>query len=206
MMKRVIFYIFVLIVASGCSLQTTVPANTEYQLDIKQSTQHYGSKGCKEYILQVKNVDSYNQIQNRTMYYGIGDYVLAAYSQSIWQEAPSKAINTILVKELRETGIFKDVISARSRVKPDLVLEYSVGSFIQNFSEDRKSSKVDVVIHFSLIDYKSLKILYSKTEQKSSIPASLDAIGGVESLSSALSDVLQENSLWLDDICQQEIR
>ncbi|MBU1883977.1 membrane integrity-associated transporter subunit PqiC [bacterium] len=206
MMKRVFLYSFIVLFISGCSLQTLVGANNTYQFDIKDDPQHYSSAGCKKYVLQVKNIDSYNPILSRSIYYSIGDYELATYSKSNWQEIPSKTIKSSLIQALRDTKIFNDVVSNRSSVQPDYVLEYSVEDFMQYFSEDMKSSDVDVKIHFKFIDYRSSKLLYSTTIEKKLPSASLDAIGGVKSISSALDDVVKQSSLWLDERCKEDTK
>lgn len=206
MMNKVLFYSFVLVFISGCSFQSIVGASNEYRLDTKEDTKSYSSAGCKEYVLQVKNIDTYNPILSRSIYYSVGDYELLTYTKSNWQDIPSKTIKASIVKELRDTGIFKEVVSNRSSVEPDYLLEYSVESFIQHFSEDMKSSEVDVKIHFSLMNYKTSRLLFSTTIEKKLPSASFDAIGGIKSLSNALNDVLKENDQWLDGICKEEMK
>lgn len=205
-MKRVFLYSFILLFLSGCSFQTLVGANSKYQFDIKDDLQQYSSVGCKKYVLQVKNIDSYNPILSRSIYYSVGDYELATYSKSNWQENPSKSIKSSLIQAFRKTNLFNDVVSNLSSVEPDYVLEYSVEDFIQYFSEDMKSSDVDVKIHFSLINYKSSKLLNSVTIKKRLSSASLDVIGGVKAISSALDDVIKQSSLWLDERCKEEVK
>lgn len=205
-MRRVFFYGFILIFISGCSLQTLVRANNEYKLDIKDDVQSYSATGCKNDVVQVKNIENYNPIVSRSIYYTTGEYELSTYTESVWQETPSKSIKSSIIKALRETHIFKDVVSNRSSIQPDYVLEYSVENLMQHFSDDQKSSYVDVKIHFSFIKYKTSKLLYSTTIEKKLPSASLDAIGGVKSISSALNDVILQNSLWLDGVCKEDLK
>ncbi len=205
-MKRVLFYVFIMMFISGCSFHTIVGASNEYALDITQDAQEYNSTNCKEYVLQVKNIDTYNPILSRSIYYSVGDYELFTYTKSNWQEAPFKSIKAAMIKSLRGTGIFKDVVSNRSSVEPDYVLEYSVENLMQYFDEDMNSAFVDVKIHFSFMNYKTSKLLYSTTIDKKIPSSSLDAIGGVKSISKALNDVIGENAMWLDGICQKEIK
>ena len=206
MMKKVLFYSFVLVFISGCSFQSIVGASNEYRLDTQSDAKSYGSKGCSSYVLQVKNIDTYSPIQSRSIYYSVGDYELSTYTKSNWQDIPSKTIKSSIVNELRDAGIFKEVVSNRSSVEPDYLLEYSVEDFIQHFSEDMKSSEVRVKIHFSLMDHKRSRLLYSTTIEKKLPSASFDAIGGIKSLSTALNDVIKENNQWLDGICKEEMR
>ncbi|WP_345993532.1 ABC-type transport auxiliary lipoprotein family protein [Sulfurimonas sp. HSL-1716] len=205
-MMRIFFYGLVLIFISGCSFQTVVSASNEYKIDVGNKIGRYDSTGCKGYVLRVKNVESYTHIKSRSIYYGVGDYELSTYTKSNWQEAPFKSIKHSIIKELRESKIFKDIVSNRSSVQPDYVLEYSVENFIQRFSEDMKSSTVEVKIHFSLINYKTSKLLYSTTIEKKLPSASLDAIGGVKAISRALGDVIEQDTLWLNDRCKEDIK
>ena len=205
-MKRVLPYIFLAFLGTGCSFQTTVPAKNEYRLDVKTLREVYSSKECQTKVLQVVNIDSYDPVQSRGIYYAIGDYELFTYSKSNWQGIPSKAIKNALITALRQSGIFKDAASNRSNVQADLVLEYSVEDFMQYFTTDLKESKVTVKIHFSLLDAKNSKLLASNTIEQTLPSDTLDAIGGVKALSRALGEVLKENTTWLDTTCKKENR
>ena len=205
-MRKILLYSFIAVFISGCSLRTVVPAQTEYQLDLKASTKQVSSMQCRSYVLQVKGVDSYTPIQSRVLYYGIGEYELATYTESIWQEAPFKTINMALIQTLRGSKIFKDVVSSKSTAAPDLLLEYSVDDFMQHFNKDLTYSTANVKIHLSLIDYKSSKILYTTTVEKKLNVDSLDTLGGIKSLSVSLQDVLDQNLVWLDGVCMKGIQ
>ena len=203
-MKRAVFYSLVLVLISGCSLQTKVAANTQYRVEVASQSQNYSSTSCKNDLLQLKNINSYDPITDRSIYYQIGDLKLASYSESNWESAPFKTVELSLVSGIRDSKLFKDVISSRSTAKPDFILEYSVEEFIQHFSEDMKSSYSTVRIHFALLESKNSKLLYSTTIEKKVPSSSLNALGAVKALQSALNDLLQQTNVWLNERCQKE--
>lgn len=201
-MKIVLFTLLVLLLG-GCSLQTKVPTSTQYRLDIAPDRGSYKSFTCKDNLLQLKNISTYNVIQDRSIYYQVGEYKLFAYSQSNWEEVPYKTIQNDLISALRDTQIFKDVMTNRSVAKSQYVLEYDVQDFVQHYTEDLNSSYVSVKIHFSLLENNSSKLLYSTTIDKKITTDSNDALGGVKALREALKSIMQDASLWLDERCQK---
>lgn len=205
-MKRVFLYSLVLVLFGGCSLQMTIPPKTQYKFQIPSQTQEYNATACKDDVLGLRNVVSYDPIMNRSIYYQVGELTIATYSESNWEAAPFKTIGLSLISSIRDSKIFKDAFLASSFVKPDIILEYSVGEFMQHFSEDMKSSYATVNIHFALLDRKNSKLLYSTTIEKKVPASSLDALGGVKALQSALNDVLMQTNLWLNARCQKELQ
>jgi ABC-type uncharacterized transport system auxiliary subunit len=206
MMKKVFLYSLVLLLFGGCSLQTRIPAKTQYKLQMPSQTQEYNATACKDDVLGLRNVVSYDPIMDRSIYYQVGELNIATYSESNWEAAPFKTVGLSLISSIRESKIFKDAFLSSSFVKPDIILEYNVGEFIQHFSEDMKSSYVTVNIHFALLERKDSKLLYSTTIEKKVPVSSLDALGGVKALQSALNDVLMQTNLWLNTKCQKELK
>ena len=205
-MKRVFLYSFVLVLFAGCSLQTTIPAKTQYKLQVTSQTQEYNATACKDDVLGLRNVVSYDPIMDRSIYYQVGALNIATYSESNWESAPFKTVGLSLISSVRDSKIFKDAFLSSSFVKPDIILEYSVGEFMQHFNEDMKSSYATVNIHFALLDRKDSKLLYSTTIEKKVPSSSLDALGGVKALQSALNDVMMQTNQWLNARCQKELQ
>ena len=203
-MKRVVFYSFVLAMMCGCSLQTTVAANTQYRFEAAPQMQNYSSRACRNDLLQLKNINAYEPMTNRSIYYQVGDLKLASYSESNWEEAPFKTVELSFIRSIRDTKIFKDVLLSRSAAKPDFILEYSIEEFMQHFDENMRSSYATVKIHFALLENKNSRLLYSTTIEKRVPSSALNALGGVKALQLALSDVMWQTNIWLDTQCQKE--
>ena len=202
-MKKILFYTLILLFVSGCSLQTKVAAHTQYRLQTTKQTQVFAATSCKEDLLGLKNIISYDPIATRSIYYQVGENELASYSESNWESPLFKTVESSLISNLRDANIFKDVVVSRSFAKPDYILEYSVGEFIQHFSEDMKSSYVLVNIHFTLLDNKTSKLLYTTTIEKKIPAKTLDAKGGVIALQEALGEVMKDTNIWLNTQCEK---
>jgi cholesterol transport system auxiliary component len=125
-----------------------------------------------------------------------------SFTQSIWTEPLNKTITQEIVKSLRESRIFKSVQLYKSRSKSDYLLETNIENFVQHFSKDEKTSYVEVRLTFSLLNLKDNSLVESKTFTTEVESKTLDAEGGVEALSTALSKILSQNTFWLTGVCK----
>lgn len=200
---KILIYALIVLFFGGCSLQTKVAASTQYRMEVSPDDANYTALTCKDNLLQLKSISSYDPLQSRSIYYQVGEYKLFAYSQSNWEEVPSKTIQNELISALRDTKIFKDVVTNRSLAKPDYILEYDVEDFMQHYNEDLSHSYVTAKLHLSLIENNSSKLLYATTIQKRLDTDSNDAFGGVKALKSVLKDLIHDTSVWLDVRCQK---
>lgn len=186
---------------SGCS--TTTPAVTEYRIEVPSFVSPTSkSNGCKEKILKVQRAFASNGLMSYSMNYGIGEYKQYAYTQAKWADTPNKAISIQLTKALRKSQLFQSVLEDHSRSSSDLILETSIEKFMQYFDEDSKNSSVQIVIHFTLIDVASNKVIGSKSLQTTVKATSNDAQGGVLALNKGLKKIFEQNSVWLEEICK----
>lgn len=185
---------------SGCvTLKTPI---TEYRMEVSSAQTKSISKGCKEKSLKIMEAFSPNSLMTLSMEYAEPDGKVFAYTQSRWQESPKDAITQQLLKNIRVSEIFGSVDTAKSRSKSNYILETNLEEFLQFYSKDMKSSYADVVINFSLIDTKTNVVIAHKSLSARVEAKSADAKGGVEALNSALTKILQENRVWLDEVCR----
>ncbi len=202
-MKKLLFFTLILLFASGCSLQTKVGAHTQYRLKTPPQQESFVATKCKDDVLVLKNIINYDPLTSRSITYQVGDLKLASYADSNWESPLFKTLDAVLLSNIRETKIFKDAIASRSSAKADFILEYSVGEFIQHFSEDMNSSYALVNFHVALLDVTSSKLLYASTIEKKIPSQTLDAQGGVTALQEALGAVMEETNIWLHTQCQK---
>lgn len=197
---KYIVYVFIVFLLGGCG--TKVPNMAEYRLDTNPSQKVYEQNVCKQSSLKVQKAFSSTTLMTREMKYMKGTFLQKSYSQSQWVSSPNKIITKEILKYVESTELFNTVQVANSRTKSDLVLETHIEEFIQYFSEDEKSSYVQVVINFTLSKNKNRKILDSRTFETQVDVKTLDAKGGVVALNQALEKILDDMGLWLGESCR----
>lgn len=197
---KLFFTIIFLILLSGCS--TTKPAVTEYKIALKTLVSSDISSGCRDKSLKVSQAFSSSSLMSLQMNYMQGDKEVYVYTQAQWNNSPNQEISQHVVKVLRDSKIFKNTQSSKSRSKSDLILEVNIEDFMQYYSVDLDSSYSNVMINFTLIDSKNSLVLASKTFSSRVQADTLDASGGVKSLDIALEDVLKQSVVFLNGICR----
>lgn len=198
-MMKILFYGFVLLLVSGCSV--TTPSVTEYRLDPQLNIQVKETR-CSQKSIEITPLFVNNSLNNTTMRYKVGEYKEYLYTQSAWADAPSKMIANKLANVLQNSSLFKGVFSYRSPHKGDLVLELSVNEFMQSFDEKQEHSEVKLDISMNLFDKKTTELIATKSFVKVMQTETLDAQGGVDALNSVLGDTLNESVMWLEKRCQ----
>lgn len=200
-MKKIIFTGLSLFFLTGCSFIRTVPAKYEYNLKIKTTKYNYLPTACKKNVIKISILNNNTLINSNLMYYKIGSYKIDNYTQSKWLQMPSFMINLALIKMLRADNIFKAVISKDSFANANFMLEVNIENFMQYFTKTQRNSFVKVKMYFTLINLKTDNIITSQTQISRLKVNQLNAFGGVVMLSKAVSNILNNNSLWLQNIC-----
>ena len=165
-------------------------------------SQNSSMGSCNKHSLKVLQSFSASSLMSTKMHYILGNYKRESFTQSQWAESPNRAITNRILSMLQSSKIFNTVQVSKSRTKSDFYLETNIEDFIQYFSEDEKSSFVNVVITMTLIDTKTNSILKSKTFKEEVKVLSMDAQGGVIALNSALTKILVESQKWIVGVCK----
>lgn len=195
-----IILIILTILFSGCT--TIKPHVAEYRVVAKDLKIGNAATGCKEKSLKVAQAFSSNSLMSLNMDYTESNNRVFSYSQSQWLESPNSLVSAELLKSIRDSELFSSVHSSKSRVKSNLVLETNIEEFMQFYSQDMKSSFVHVVVSLTLIDAKTNSVIADKTFSSKLDAKTVDAKGGVEALSSALSEIVSQNIEWLGGVCK----
>lgn len=198
-MKLILIAIGMLLL-SGCTM--TKPYITEYKISTKETQIKHSSGECRDKSLKIAQAFSEKSLMSSMMDYTQSDNKVFSYTQSQWQETPNHAITAYMYNEIKESAIFGSVLSSRSVSKSDMILEINIDEFMQHYSLDMKELSAKVVITLALIDAKTNNIIATKTFKAKVDSKKLDADGGVEALSSALSTVLEKNIEWLSGVCK----
>ena len=197
-MKNLLLLTF--LIFTGCSV-TNAPI-AEYRITPQVKSTSYNASSCKDKSLKISQVFSSSSLMSKKMKYAQDDYKEFSFSESEWAVSPNKAITKELVKSVRDTELFANVTSFKSRSRSDMILETSVEDFMQYFSGNNEKSYINIVMSMTLIDAKSSKSIETKTFVKRVDVESINAYGGVDALNRTFGVVLQEHSTWLESVCK----
>lgn len=198
-MKQILIAIGLLFL-SGCTM--TKPYITEYKISAKGTqTKHNGGE-CRDKSLKIAQAFSEKSLMSSMMDYTQSDSKVFSYTQSQWQETPNHAVTAYIYNEIKESAIFRSVLSSKSISKSDMLLETNIEEFMQHYTFDKKELHASVAITLTLIDVKTSSIIATKTFRTKVDAKRVDAEGGVEALSSALSEMLEKNIEWLGTVCK----
>jgi len=194
------FLIILALLFSGCT--TMKPSVAQYSIEIDELNINPSANGCKERSLKISKAFSKGSLSSHRMEYMEPGSIVFSYSQSQWQELPSVMIESILLKSIREAGLFKSVHPSRSRINSNFILETNIEEFMQYFSKDLNESHIRVSLNLSLIDIQENSVVKSKTFSSEVKANSPDADGGVEAFRAALREIATQNIAWLEGACR----
>ena len=194
-LKSLAFVFTTVLFLNSCAV--SVPQPNEYRLAIQAQKVAAKESKCKKASLKVQNAYCDDIFMSESMYYIEGKYSEYAYSQSKWAQTPQTMITKAFTENIRAMELFKSVQSSESKTKNDFLLEITIDDFMQYFDKSAKNSFVKVTITCALVDMKTHRAYVIKTFAKEMKTPSNDALGGVEALSNALNEVVEECDVWL---------
>ena len=186
---------------SAC-VTTKVPAKSEYRINTELTNFTSDSSMCKDKTLKVAQAFSDKNLMVNDMMYTQGNYKQFFYASSQWAQTPNDAITTKFLSLMRNAKLFQNVQIAGSRSKNDFILEVHIEDFMQYFNADITSSFANAKIHLSLIDATNREIYASESFSAKIDVNTLDAQGGVEGLSIALTKILNDSGTWIAKVCK----
>ncbi len=197
---RYILVVLSIFLLEGCT--QLIPPVTEYKIATKELSVKTSSTMCRERSLKIAQAFSSNSLMSLQMNYIEGSSKIYAYTQSQWITAPNKEITSRIIKAIRDSKLFKTVQSTKSRSNSELILETTIDDFMQYYNKDLTTSYVDVIVTMTLIDTKTNLVVATKTLKATKDVQTLDAMGGVDGLSAALGDVMNQSIEFLDEVCR----
>ena len=198
-MKRILIAISLLFL-SGCTI--TKPYIVEYKISAKGVQTKHNSSECIGKSLKIAQAFSEKSLMSSMMDYTQSDSRVFSYTESQWQGTPNHAVATYIYNEIKDSAIFRSVLSSKSVSKSDMLLEINIEEFMQHYSSDMKKLHASITVSLALIDTKTNGIIATKTFKSKVDSKKLNADGGVEALNSALSDMLEKNIEWLGTVCK----
>lgn len=187
----------------GCTTKT-VQAPTQYTLKTQLETSKEQQSQCKSKSIKIFKPFGSMEYASSDIYYVVLPHEEDIFNQSAWAESVSSIVYRGVLDAVRDSGVFGGVLNYASVSKSDLALEIEINDFKQYFEHDLKSSYILSDITFTLVDTANLSTIAQKQIRKKIEVKSLDAKGGVEALSSALNQTLNEAVEWMAESCSDK--
>jgi cholesterol transport system auxiliary component len=197
---KVLLLLTSLLLFLGCS--TTTSPITEYKISSSYSMTPQVNSTCKGKSIKIAQAFSPTPLMSTKMGYVLQNNKIHSYSQAIFSDTPNRAITSEILKDIRDSKLYKFVLNSKTRSNTDLILETNIEDFVQYYSDDLKSSYVIASINFTIIDLKTNSVIDSQTFKAKVTSTSQDAFGGAVALNKALSSVLFKNRTWMSEICK----
>lgn len=197
---KYIVLVFVTLALSGC-ITTKVPSKSEYRINTNVVTPKSDAKNCKDVSMKIAQAFSPSALMSNSMMYAQGNFKQYKYSQALWAQTPNSIVSAKFLKLIRESKLFKSVQTSKSRSNNDLLLEINIEDFMQYFDEKSTLSYANISLSLTIIDMKSNKVMASKLFTSKVATKTLNAQGGVDALSSALNNILQDTNIWMNGVC-----
>ncbi|MDA7817605.1 ABC-type transport auxiliary lipoprotein family protein [Sulfurimonas sp.] len=197
---KTLFILVTLILLSGCTVKK--PSIVEYKINSQNIVPISSQNGCKSKSLKVAQAFSSSVLMSTKMDYSLPNSRVFSYSQSQWRESPNHFITQEILEDIRSTKLFKYVQVSKSRTSSDLILESNIEEFMQYYDKDNKNSYSSIVISLSLVDSATASVISSKTFDAKFDAISQDAEGGVNALNESLGSVIEQSTIWLNEVCK----
>lgn len=197
-MRHVSFYILILLLLSGCS--TSSPSVNEYTLFTPQAPTSQKTPLFSK-TLTVASAKAIPSLCGKNLIYLRENGETGSYLYSRWSDAPATLMQRSLMQSLNENALFVSLSPASSLAQSDWVLESDLDAFYHRFSKGSSEGYIDIT--YRLIDAHSKVSIASKRFVITAPAPSMDALGGVEALKHAQSELNHQSIEWLKTLTKE---
>lgn len=192
----ILFAIFV----GGCTSALTPPVQ---EFTIYPS--HHSSTPTKPFLsktLRLVPTKTIPSLTSRNLVYLYDSGEIGNYLYTRWSDAPSTLIERSLLYTLQDQRVFETLLTNTSSAQSDWVLESDLHAFYHRFETNQKSFGV-IDITYRLIDAKTKHAIDSKRFYISIEASGNNAVGGVNALSEATSELTSQCTQWIKEKVNQ---
>lgn len=185
--------ILFIVVVLACSKQPTL---AYYQLTVpsvkKVTAQQYSKR-----VLKVLYPQSFSIPLGEKMLFSYSSWEQGSYAHSEWSMGMTKLVEGALIQTLGKSMLFKAVLPYSSTATEDYRLESIVFDFSHRVRENY--SEAVVSIGFSLVNAQNSTLVKSKRFTYSIATQTTDARGYAQATNEAMTKLVQDLLLWLED-------
>ena len=190
---KVLIYLYITILISGCTFKQTTLSTNSYSIDFKSNKNTFTNNSKSIYIEEPKVNKSFNL---KAMFYSTKPYLFEEYAVNRWINLPSYMIHNNLVQGILDSNIFKLVSQEKSNIDSDYILKTNVINLYNSIENDK--SYAIVKVRFNLISNKKSVKTYSY--DKRILCETNNPYGFVLATNKAFEEIVNNLSLQLSQI------
>jgi ABC-type uncharacterized transport system auxiliary subunit len=145
---RAIILLCVLACSTGCLPGAKPPHLIDYYTLAYETPRLPGNRPVQ--AIRVERFSAAGTINNTAMLYSKGLYHLDQYNYSQWRTYPADLVADFLLRDFRESGLFKAVFSYRTEEEARFVIEGGIEKLVMVQEDD--STRVCLILQITLID------------------------------------------------------
>lgn len=191
-----------LLLAGGCSLQTTVPATSKYTLHTEDTVKVTEESRFSEQVIRMGVIESSALLNGTNIYYTADNGQSYSYTKARWEEGVSQQLGDMMMHSIAKTGIFKDVVPLRSLARNELILEVNIYEFSQNIHNDG-STTLRLTVKLRVVDAYNREIIATKLFDMEQEEKEGNIEGAMKGYNKLVSQLLRETNSWLETSCKQ---
>ncbi|MBZ7954069.1 membrane integrity-associated transporter subunit PqiC [Campylobacter sp. W0018] len=154
-MKKYLYIFILTFIFYGCSINNQVDKTQMFILKNDEISSNISLKKTTK-ILKIKSATLPLYLNSKSIIYTQNN-ISNTYAYHFWADLPSNFYRSFLLSKLEKTKIFKAVISSKSLLNADYILESRIDSFEQIINS--KQNYTQIAVSVNLIDIKENKII-----------------------------------------------
>ncbi len=193
-MRRLALLPLIALLLAGCATRE-LPAPYVYTLRPMTPDQPRRETAEKGPILKLAPLRGTRPYAGTRMLYTESGIDRNAFAFSRWSDSPIRLLQTVLLEQLNQSGLFRAVVPPGSTLRSDLSLEGTLLDFSLHLEGERPRGVVET--RFLLADSRSRKVLASRRFRAEVPVEKADARHAAMALDRAARQVAEELSAWL---------
>lgn len=179
---KILMLLLAVLLVTGCFGGTTVPATyTYYALEYPSPPAE--SKASYDAVVRAERFTSAPEFIGRDMIFRSQPFVRDSYRYHRWTSAPADMVQGLLLRDLRQAGIFRAVLTPDDIGEARYVLYGHVEEFLQ-----REEKNASLIVNLTLMDSKGPgDVLMQKTYRISEPLASRGPQEAAKGMSTAMA-------------------
>jgi ABC-type uncharacterized transport system auxiliary subunit len=145
-------------------------------------------------MVRVERFSADRMFMGQAMLYRQGPFLREAYPAQRWRVGPGDMVTEFLRRDLRETGLFRAVLSERDAEEVRFSLTGGVDEFLESW--ETKSRKALLTVTITLLDLSRKEtaglVVFQKTYRLEAAVAGEGAAGLAAAMSLAMSDLSRQ--------------
>lgn len=187
-----------LFLMGGCSLQTTVPATSKYNLSTDHDIKVVEYSRFSDKVIRMGVIESSALLSGTNIYYSSDNGQSYSYTKARWNEGVNQQLGNLMMHSVAKTAIFKDVIPLRSLARSELILETNIYDLSQQIHKDG-STTLHLAVKLRVVEEYSRKIIATKLFDMQQKEKEGNVEGAIKGYNKLVSQLLRETNSWLEE-------